>query len=198
MTETRAHYHVAIDCTFDPVLQVYTIGGRPVPSVTGIVSDALGPVQYGSDWHMERCAAIHKAAELILQGRIPRVDPRIQGHVDAVQSFVTREVKAAIEIERQVYSVRLRYGGTLDLIADTQTCGRCIVDWKSSGDVTRTAIQMAGYSLAWQEMTGETITTGIMVTLGEDGRYKAAVVRLMRPMEQFKACLTIANIKRDL
>jgi hypothetical protein len=185
-------------CTFDEVTHTYTIAGRPVPSVTGIVSAALGPIQYGSEWHMERGTAIHKAAEIILQGRIPRVDPRIQGHVDAVQMFVTREVAAVIEIERQVYSVRLRYAGTLDLIADTQTCGRCIMDWKSSGDVTRTAIQMAGYALAWEEMTGERIKTGIMVELGEDGRYKASVVKLDGYANQFKACLTVANIKRNL
>jgi hypothetical protein len=184
---------------FDRETHSYTINGRAVPSVTGVISSALGEIQYGSEWHMDRGTEIHKAAEILLAGKTPAVDPRIQGRVNACAAFIRHRVEAAYHVEERVFSSRMMYGGTLDLIAEIFNLGVALVDWKSSGSVERTAIQLAGYGLAWQEMTGEDIRHGVMVVLEDSGKYKATVIKDLRPyVNKWRACLTVANIKAKL
>ncbi len=182
-------------CTFDPATHMYTMNGKRLPSVTEIIRDVLPSHQWGTEWHMERGTQIHVAAKLIAEGKIPIVDPQIQGHVDGVRAFMGREVRNVIAAEVSVYCTKTLYGGTLDLIAEINSVGLCIVDYKASGCEYRTALQMCAYAMAWDD---KSIKYGVMVLLDGDGKYRCKTVKLADYVNAWRAVRSVYGIRKRL
>ena len=182
--------------TFDESSHTYMMAGRSVPSVTQIISEVLPHHQWATEWHMHRGQQIHKAAELIAQGKLPVVDEAIEGHVEGLRRFFSKEVSTVITTERQVYSKRMRYAGTLDLIAYLGTVGLAVVDYKSSGCEVRTALQMCAYVEALREEipASDVPKYGVAVFLPGDGTYKCRTVKLAEYVNKWRAVLSVYRI----
>ncbi len=100
-------------------------------------------------------------------------------HAYAVESYDLGVVKAYREIalgidgllpEQRVFSKTHRFAGTADLIG-----GSLVADVKTHKPPARFTdfVQMAAYSLAWEEMTGQVIDAHMAILPHEDGTYTA-------------------------
>ena len=101
---------------------------------------------------------IHQLAQRLAAGEEVAVPEAQQGHVDAYLQFAEDWQPAEIIVEAPVFHRRLRYAGTLDLIADLADGYRYLLDWKTtaSGIWPETAIQLAAYRNAefWLDPDG--------------------------------------------
>jgi hypothetical protein len=175
--------------TFDAATHSYYIDGRKVPSVTQVLNDLIPGFKAG-EWYLNRGQAVHACAALIAQGVEFEHDPAIDGQVRAVRRFFAEVKPTVIAVERQVYSARYQYAGTLDLLA---TIGGkvMVVDYKAS-ESAALPYQLAAYSIA--EITDR---HGCGVIINEDGSYKMTKVYDLRLYQQgFLALLTAYNIRR--
>ena len=90
---------------------------------------------------------IHKLAQRLAAGE-PVTPPESQrGHVDAYLQFEEDWNPLEILVEVPIFNRRLRYAGTLDLVADLADGNRWLLDWKTAGSGIwpETAIQLAAY-----------------------------------------------------
>ena len=182
-------------CTFDAETHEYRIGGRKVVGVTTVLNDLI-PGYRASDWYLQRGRAVHAAAAFVARGIAFEHDPRITGQVEAARKFFREIQPTVIAVERQVYSPRFLYGGTLDL--DCEISGRpMIADYKAA--ITQATIyQCAAYAQALRE-TGRNINHGVGVELHADGNYRMSDVwDLKRPTQEWLAMLTTFRIRERL
>jgi hypothetical protein len=175
----------------------YTIDGRPVPSVTEILSSVLGNPYQGlpdAEFYMERGQAVHACAALIAKKKEFDHDPKIDGQVSAIRLFFSTIKPVVIAVEQRVESRLYQYAGTLDMVAmidGTMT----IIDWKSSLLPTM-ALQLAGYAIAWEEIGGAKIKAGYGVEIRADGQYRMTEkYNLQIERREFLALRTVAGIR---
>jgi hypothetical protein len=179
--------------TFDAATHTYAIEGRKVPSVTQVLNDLIPGFKAG-EWYLNRGQAVHACAALIAQGVEFEHDPAIDGQVRAVRRFFAEVKPVVLSVEKQVYSARYQYAGTLDLfgLVDLRTM---VVDFKAS-ESAALPYQLAAYSIA---LPPEQLTRyGCGVIINEDGSYKMTKVFDLRLYQQsFLALLTAYNIRRQ-
>jgi hypothetical protein len=176
--------------TFDASTHSYYIDGRKVPSVTQVLNDLI-PGWKASEWYLNRGQAVHACAALIAQGVEFEHDPAIDGQVRAVRRFFVEVKPVVLSVEKQVYSARYQYAGTLDLLA-TISGKVMVVDYKASASAAL-PFQLAAYSIA--EKTDAQKGCGVIIN--EDGTYKMTRVYDLRLYQQgFLALLTAYNIRR--
>lgn len=174
----------------------YTIDGRRVPYVTQVLAD-LVPGWRASDWFMQRGRAVHACAALIAQGKEFTADERIKGQVSACRKFFAHIQPKVKGIEVQVYSSKLQYAGTADLIAKIP--GRFVVaDYKAT--LTETVpLQCAAYAIAYEEQGGERVSYGMGVELHENGTYRLSdIYDLRRYKSEWVAMLTTYRVRERL
>ena len=117
------------------------------------VSERIAALK-GSPWAERDRAAlrgtqIHAAGEQVVAGKAVDVPEQLRPHVEAYARFLDAWDVQPVMVERAVYSVRWRYSGTLDLVADLADGRRWLLDVKTGkrvyGDV---ALQLAAYRYA--------------------------------------------------
>ena len=178
------------DCTFNEELHRYEIGGRFVPSVTQVLGDLLPCFQAG-DWYLERGRAVHACAAMIAKGIDFEHDEQIDGQVLALRRFFREVNPIVVSVEKQVFSKRYLFAGTLDLLSNT------VIDFKTSISES-VPYQLAAYAIAEEEMTGNKIAYGFAVQINDDGTYSMSKsYDLKRYKQGFLAMLTTFNIRRQ-
>ena len=178
--------------TFEAATHTYAIDGRTVPSVTQVLNDLIPGFKAG-EWYLNRGQAVHACAALIAQGVAFDHDPAIDGQVRAVRRFFAEVKPTVIAVERQIYSERYQYAGTLDLLADIN--GKwLVIDYKAS-ESAALPYQLAAYSIALPPHRQTRHGCGVIIT--EDGSYKMTKFYDLRLYQQgFLALLTAYNIRR--
>ncbi len=178
--------------TFDAATHTYAIDGRKVPSVTQVLNDLI-PGWKASEWYLNRGQAVHACAALIAQGVAFDHDLAIDGQVRAVRRFFAEVQPVVLAVEKQVYSARYQYAGTLDLLADIN--GKwLVIDYKASASAAL-QYQLAAYSIALPPEQLKRYGCGVIIN--EDGSYKMTRVYDLRLYQQgFLALLTAYNIRR--
>lgn len=184
-------------CTFDEATHEYRLNGRLVPNVTKVLSDLL-PGFRASDWYLQRGRAIHMSAALVGKGIEFEYDPRIAGQVEAVRRFFREIQPEVIDIERQVYSERYQFAGTVDLVAclpyQSVTPHPMIIDYKASLTPS-TIFQCAAYALAHPQPIG----FGVGVEIHDDGTYKmSGIWDLKRAKQEWLHLLGAYRIRERL
>ena len=160
MTETN---------TFDPRAHLYTIAGRPVPSVTQVLRDLI-PGWSASDWYLERGRAVHMAASFVARGKRFLYEPIIAGQVTALRRFYSEVKPVFVECEMPVYSVARQYAGTFDLLTHKPgTDALMMLDFKSTVTIS-VAYQCAAYAMAHPGR--KEIRWGCGVEIRENGTYQ--------------------------
>jgi len=181
---------------FDAETHTYTIDGRPVPSVTQVLSDLI-PGWKASEWYLNRGTAVHACAAMIAKGIEFDYDPLIEGQVTACKRFFAEVKPTVLGIERKVFSVKHGFAGTFDLLCAIS--GRVmLLDWKASFSQAL-PFQLAGYAVLHDDVQGNTIIKhGVGVQLNEDGTYRMSEVFDLRRYKQgFLALLSAYNIRRE-
>ena len=97
-----------------------------------------------------RGTEVHRLASQLAAGEEVEVPVEIDGHVDAYLGFLEAFEPTGALVERPVFNRKYRYGGTMDMLAQTARWGSTLFDYKTGGtgiygDV---ALQLAGYGNA--------------------------------------------------
>ena len=157
---------------FDPKRHIYKLDGKIIPNVTQIINELI-PIQYKpGDWYLQRGSAVHACAALIAKDVDFEFDQRISGQVGAIRKFFREVQPEVLAIEKMLYSEQYRFAGTLDLFIKIDR-KYCLIDYKSSISIDRLGLQLAGYSLAFnEELLKAKVTYGIGIEINETGKYK--------------------------
>ena len=159
-----------------PVMGVTTIlkKGLPMPGLTGwaarqcaqfvaarrdiltqlndreLVDLVQGAPNRNRDEAAVRGTELHALAEQLAHGEEVEVPEALAGHVDHYLAFLEAFRPASAIVERPVFNRAHRYGGTLDMLAETHEFGRTLFDFKSSGSGVygEVALQLAAYAHA--------------------------------------------------
>lgn len=165
---------------FDPIAHQYFINSRPVPGVTFVLRDLI-PGWSASDWYLERGRVVHACAALVARGKTFEYDPQISGQVAALRRFFSEVNPVVLDVEKQVYSERWQYAGTLDLLTHKPgTDAPMILDFKASLTLS-VAYQCAAYALAHP---GRAIKWGCGVEIRENGKYQLGEIYDLRKYQQ--------------
>ena len=164
---------------FDEEKHVYSLEGRYLPGVSSILKKAgLVDLSGIPEEVLERARnfgiAVHKACELEDLGTldIASLSEYVVPSLEAWRKFKVDAKVEVEEIEMPVYSQRWWYAGKLDrvIVMDGK---RLLVDIKSSSSVYPSMkIQLAGYKIAFEELSGAKIRGRLIVQLLPNGEYK--------------------------
>jgi hypothetical protein len=188
------------EIAFDESTHTYTVDGRRFPSVTEVVG-MLRPESSAREdvleYKRKLGKAVHKAIELMEAGTLDpdSLDPAIVPFVDAWRKFKTETEFSVLHSEMIVVSKKLRVAGTLDLTGMRSKYIE-LLDLKAvwaMGD--ETAIQTAGYSILYEEMTGVKVDMRGGLQLLRDGTYRYHPYKDANDRNVFLACLSVHNWK---
>lgn len=181
------------DFTFDDPSHTYRLKGRIIPGVTEVLQDNFGTRPYWTPRKAEEGKALHLAIHYLVQNRLNwnTVDESIKQRIKAFQKYM-KEINPKIEkSEIKLCSNRYRFAGTMDLILE----GGILGDIKSSVEPT-VDLQLAAYSLLWEENNKTKIKKACAIELKEDGNYKLKWIKDIKKLQRiFLATLTVANWK---
>jgi hypothetical protein len=171
--------------TYDDEAHAYALCGKPVPSVTAIISAVMNawkkpnyPAGVG-----EKGRLVHLACELddINDLDDDSLDPALAGYVRAWRAWKSDHSPRWIGIEARVASVAHAYAGTFDRLAVIRN-RVTLIDIKSGRPRPEHALQTAAYAIAYEEMTrdaggpsdsGVTVDERACVYINGDGSWSA-------------------------
>lgn len=182
---------------FDEAAHRYTVGGKPVPSVTTILA-GLGLVdsRFFNETAAKRGSAVHRAIELDAEGDLDEssLSSVVGARLEGWRKF-TRDMEYAplrdrfgfrgVFSEVLMYSRRFRVAGMADGVGTMRgVAGLVLPDAKTGVPSPATAFQTAGYATIFHEITGETIARRFAVHLDEAGGY--ALVPYVSPKDSLR------------
>jgi len=173
---------------FDEVQHRYTLDGKPLPSVTSVISTATADSILSNNFKAAgiRGTAVHKVCEKLNLGEqvnISALDEDIRRYVDGYNLFLQNGAYQVTHSEQRIYSPTRYYAGTVDIIAKDKKGNYVVMDIKTSALVSPTAsLQMAGYAGAIEELVklgqipdipkNAKIKERIVIWLTGDGKYQ--------------------------
>lgn len=184
--------------TFDGASHRYKLDGRPVPSVTEVISSLL-PGWQADPWYLNRGACLHHGCALHDKSVLDwsSVSPEIAGRVRAWQRFRDEFPAETLMIETPLASRRYLFAGTPDRLF--QRDGYLFVcDLKSSLE-SQVDLQLGAYSLLVEEETRIKPKKAVAVELRDDETYRCRWLdqhQLRRAEQVFLACLSVVGWAR--
>lgn len=118
------------------------------------VSDRLKRLQGARQADLSTAAIrgteVHKLGEALVRGEEVEVPEHLAGHVESYLGFLNQWDVTPLLVEAVVCHRKIRYAGTLDLIADLPNGERWLFDIKTarSGVFGETALQLSAYANA--------------------------------------------------
>jgi hypothetical protein len=179
---------------FDEATHTYTIGGKPVPSVTQTLREAgLIDATWYSPEAAQRGTFVHQACALYDRDELDMdaLDPVLSPYVEAWAKFRHQsQVQLAI-IEQPYFSLEHGFAGTVDR-AWLEGKHFVICDIKSGPLPSWLSLQLAGYSILINAFSG------MGVELKDNGKYSVKVIKtpeLFRARRLFLEAL--AKVKKE-
>jgi hypothetical protein len=211
---TRAELHAReVGVDFDEAAHEYTLPvldalgrsqgrGAIVPPVTHIMKEE-GWVDYTycDEFARDRGSRVHEAVHYMVEGDLDRssVDEQIAPYVASAEAFLADMDAEIVMAEAIVYSALYGYAGKADLFAYLRRRRMlACVDWKTGVPPPATGLQLAGYSGAWLEMTGEAVIDRLAVQLtpGKPKPYKIHEFTDRGDLAVFRGGASSVNWKR--
>lgn len=185
--------------TFDETTHTYCIDGKPVPSVTQVLSEAgIVDRTWFTDAGAERGTFVHEMTALYDQGELDEdeVDPAIKPYLEAWKRFTVDTRWQSIFIEQQYFSEQYLFAGTVDRVGfrDRGRNENAVVDLKSNHAPSWLVLQLAAYQL----LSAAPLAWG--VTLLDTGKYRMQNFKpseLIEARKVFLAALSVCHWKRS-
>jgi hypothetical protein len=94
----------------------YLLDGKQIDGLTSTISEAGVIGDFGSEWHMTKGTAVHRATEYYDRGTLDEstVDEEIKGYLESWQKYRADQVYKPSEIEIQIYNPVLMVATTID------------------------------------------------------------------------------------
>jgi len=179
---------------FDSESHTYTLGGRTLPSVTGILKNAgLIDTRFYTDEARLRGSYVHKAIHLYLIGKLDEntIDPIIKPYFDAFLDWKWKCNVEVIQTEKIILHRALGYAGALDLLVKMSE-RNWLLDVKSGSMSPWAAIQTAGYFMAENDVKP---TDRAALLLKANGKWKFEPFTNPNDLRVFQAAVTLENFK---
>jgi hypothetical protein len=184
--------------TFDPDTHRYSVGGKPIPSVTTVLRKA-GLIDFSGiplevlNFARERGTRVHLATELDDRGELDlaSVIPEELGYIDAYRRFKREAGFVATSIEQRVCSHRYWYAGTLDRIGNMRK-KRSLLDIKTGEPQRAVGPQTAAYKAALPENK----MPRFALYLQADGAYQLVSLNDSDDLAVFLAALRIVKWRK--
>lgn len=165
---------------FDEVRHQYLLDGKPVPSVTKVISNVSEDMMLNNSFIKAgvRGTAVHKLCEMINNGEkvnIEQIPEDIDRYLQGYLLFCKQEKYTIIESEMRLASSKYRFAGTMDILATNPKGKLAIMDIKTSAIVSpTTALQLAAYEQCYKEMSDlkSTKMDRVCIWLTGDGGYQ--------------------------
>lgn len=144
--------------TFDEVRHEYLLGGKPVPSVTKIISNISEDLMLSTPFIRKTAIGtnVHKVCEMINNGEkinVAALSEDIRPYVNGYIKFLQTAGYTVEVSEMRVFSAKYRFAGTLDIMATGPKGVKTIMDIKTSAIVSpTTALQLSAYEHCYREM----------------------------------------------
>ena len=175
--------------TFNDETHEYRILGELVPSVTQVLNSVF-PRFAVDPYYLQRGSVIHACCAMLLRREEFDYDPQIEGWIKAAKKFITQVNPVAQVVERQYYSERYGFAGTVDAVVLIGG-NLLLLDWKSSTS-GNDLMQLAGYSILTN------VPHGVIVELNEDGTYTMGkIVRLRQYQAGFLSALSVFKMQKQ-
>ena len=136
-------------------------------------------VKTPSQTGMEIGNKVHSMLQEWLQARIDGVDafitidPQIRDQAAAIVNWLDQHECEILDVEVNVFHPEGLYGGQVDCIARRGN-SLLVLDWKSGKGIYKDyAAQVAAYIMAYEAMTGLTVSEGWVLRSGVDGSFEA-------------------------
>lgn len=181
--------------TFDRFTHTYRWNGAVVPSVTQILGQLTDLSMIPRDV-LERKRQIgtwvHEAIELDLAGDLDEssINDSWRGYFNGWRKFQAEAGFVMLESERQVYSSKYAYAGTLDLFGDLPKLGRSLIDTKCTATLYPT---VGPQTAAYAEAHGAPKAKRFALQLKPDGTYNLHPCADRGDLGVFMAALTLFN-----
>lgn len=184
---------------FDRVGHRYALGSVELPSVTQVLG-SVGLIDYSHvPWStrqttLERGRAVHEAIALDLEGDLDEESAAAAGVFGYVRA--ARKARADLGIlapdawEHQAYHERLRYAGTIDLIA-----GDVVLDWKTDHAEYWVRFQLAAYAALVSAAPAK--LRRICVELHENGSFRLLELARSSQHQDFQTFLAALRVYQE-
>jgi len=159
--------------TFQEEGHLYSLDGKPIPSVSKILYSQGRPFYARNTAAMDRGSRAHAATEMMdTIGMGPfDFDVDLIPYLTGWQQFIDQTGAKVLEVEQRVYSETLWFAGTFDRIIEL--FGHvCLIDIKTGGKQKTHPVQLAAYAVAWEELTGQAIDYAGIVYLKDAKKTK--------------------------
>jgi len=179
---------------FDREKHFYTLDGRELPSVTGILkAEGFINTRFYDEWSRARGEYVHTMTHLYDQGELDEdtLDPQLVPYLEAWKKFLKESSFQVIDSEIPLYHPQLLYAGTPDkvgLLNDQLT----ILDNKSGTLESWVSLQLAGY-----EILKGSPHKRVAVRLKPDGTYNLKEFKDRQDRDIFLAALACYQWKKN-
>lgn len=194
---------------FDPIQHAYTLDGKRLPNVTGILaplSEYAGIPRHILDAAAERGNNVHKAVELYLWDMLDEdsLAEEYRPYLEAFKKFQQETGFEAAFIEERVYHRDLMYAGTIDLGGTLPPRGRmkkskfALIDIKTTFRLMQSVgPQIAAYFEAWNShKPARPFEERFGLQLKKDGTYVLKPYTSSTDFNVFRSCLAVHNYMR--
>lgn len=200
--------------SFDEVRHEYQLEGKPVPSVTKIISNINEDLMLSTPFIRKTAIGtqVHKICEMI--------NNKERVNISALSEDIGRYVNGYIKFreagkyipnisELRVFSPKYRFAGTLDILAKDRKGNWALMDIKTSAIVSpTTALQLAAYKQCLEEMAAAGLLPGfpenlkikerICIWLTGDDNYELIYYKDEGDWNIFMCHLVVHNWKRKV
>jgi len=166
----RTESNTATNAPFDSMkedLLRYRQEAEEIPTPSKIATD------FGS--------AVHTAIEETLAAKASEeeawIDPKVYRATYNIVEWLDKMEYHILDYEVTVYHPTMLYAGTIDCVAERQG-NITLMDWKTGGLYEDAQAQLAGYALAYKELTGIDPTTALVLRSRNDFFEAQEVVNL--------------------
>lgn len=193
--------------TFDEIRHQYLLDGKPVPSVTKVISNVTEDMMLNNSFIKAgiRGTAVHKYCEMINNGErvnISQIPEDISRYVEGYLLFLSQEKYIVEASEMRVFSGTKRFAGTMDILAKDRKGKLCVMDIKTSAVVSpTTALQLAAYEACYREMNKVPASKKIgrvCIWLTGDGKYELIHYNDPNDWNVFVCHLVVSNWRRKM
>jgi hypothetical protein len=201
------------DVAFDPVRHEYTVDGRVVRHVTGVLRSALGDPFARVPMHvLERKRQIgqaaHRAIELDDAGDLDElsVHPEVTPYLEAWRDFRRQFPFVVILSEQWLYSPVLDLATTPDRVVTlrdpdgdaSDAAAVAVVEFKSGLPGPLAGLQTAAQALVFEHCSGITPRRRFAMQAKPDGKYRLTEYTSPGDFRDFLSCLNIVRLKERL
>lgn len=186
---------------FDAATHTYKLDGQPVPSVTTILSP-LSDFSFVSADVLERAklfgTAVHSMVELYERQDLDEasLDEPLKRVLEQYCKAVRAKKWTVTDCELRVGHPRMKYAGTLDLLAETVAGTTCLIDIKTGTVPHTVGPQTAAYEAAYHAMHDGRAFKRYCLALTERD-YKVVALNDLTDLSLFTSCLNIYRFKEQ-